>query len=585
MRRLVFSIVLGVGLVGIGGTGAFAADPTPTATVSAKATPGKKICKIQSPLLDEVSGLVATKSGFIAINDSTSEDRRKVFFLDAECKVKGTPVLFDGAPLDSEDMIVSPKDGSIWIADTGDGGIRTGENPRPTVALWSMPANGKKKPVIHRLSYPDGDAHDAEALLMGKDGTPYIVTKELGTAFIYKPSAALKTDNKTGVPLTKVGELSVQATETAGNSFAKVFNRVITGGSVSHDGSKVVLRTYTDALEWDVKNGDILAALKNKPRTTGLPNEPFGEAISYSADDKSFFTVSDMNGDKETANWIRQYEPATTVATVSKKQSGAGAEAAWYSDLSVDDITYMVGGIGLVGLILVASGVFGIVRFRKQHPAGMDVDKAPSGALDPVDPATELIGVGGPPQRPGAAYGGNGPVYGAKSGPPAGGGQPRPGTYGGGAPQYARPSGGQPQQQPPRPPQGQPPRGPQQNPQQRPQQGQPPRPPQGQPARGPQGQPPRGPQQPRSPQPPARGPQQPPSRGGGAGGGVYGGQQGGGQRPPQGGQPRPPQGGQRPPQGGQQRPPQGGQRPPQGGQPRPPQGGQRPPQGRDDDRR
>ena len=66
MRRLVFSIVLRCrAWWGSVGTGAFAADPTPTATVSAKATPGKKICKIQDPRLDEVSGLVATKSGFV----------------------------------------------------------------------------------------------------------------------------------------------------------------------------------------------------------------------------------------------------------------------------------------------------------------------------------------------------------------------------------------------------------------------------------------------------------------------------------------------------------------------------------------
>ena len=117
----------------------------------------------------------------------------------------------------------------------------------------------------------------------------------------------------------------MQATETAGNSFAKVFNRVITGGSVSRDGVEGRAADVRRRARVGVKERRHPGRAEEQARTTGLPNEPFGEAISYSADDKSFFTVSDMNGDKETANWIRQYEPATTVATVSKKQSGAGA--------------------------------------------------------------------------------------------------------------------------------------------------------------------------------------------------------------------------------------------------------------------
>ncbi|MFC3991382.1 proline-rich domain-containing protein [Actinoplanes siamensis] len=612
MRRLVFSIVLGVGLVMVGGTGASAADPTPTATVSAKATAGKKICQVKDPLLDELSGLVATKTGFIAINDSTTDSRKKVFFLDSKCTIKSKKNFSGAGPKDTEDMVLSPDGKNVWIADTGDNEVLegTGET-RPTVAVWTMPVSGKTEPVIHRLSYPDGDKHDAEALLLDGDGLPIIVTKELGTAVLYKPAAALKNNNDAGVPLKKVGELALPATETKSNAFAKVFNKVITGGSVAPGGDRVVLRTYTDAVEFDVKNGDVLAALKGEPRTTGLPDETFGEAISYSADGKTFFTVSDMNGDHDTANYIRQYVPATEVAVVSKNQSGAGAAGdKWYSNLSVSDITKMVGGVGVIGLVLVAIGVIGIVRFRKANPAGPTVDEEPSGSIKKADPETELIGVGSGPKR-GAAYGGggNGPVYGAKSGGPSGGGpsggQQKPGVYGGSRP--AGPAGaGAPGNSGghPRGPQ-QPPRGPQQRPAaQPPRPQQQPRPPQQPQQRGGQ-QPPRGPQPPRSPQPPQRGGQQPGRDGSGGGAGVYGGgngqqrPQGGGQQRPQGGQQRPqggvqrpqangqqrPQGnGQRPQGSGQQRPQGNGQRPPGGGQPRQPgtYGGGRPPQGRDD---
>jgi hypothetical protein len=560
MRRLVFPTIVAIGLVMVGSSSASAEDPTPAPTVSAKSTPGKKLCKITESGLTELSGLVATKNGFVVVNNGQQGVTPKIVFLNRECK-KVKEAGFDGTPLDAEDLVLSPDGETLWIADVGDNNVRNDpSNVRPHVALWSLPVGGGGKAVIHRVSYPDKDKHDAEALIFDGDGTPMIVTKEIGApAGIYKPTAALKKDSDNPVPLKRVGEVKLSATETAGNVIARLGNKTVTGGAVSQDLKKVVLRTYTDAVEWDVTNGDVLGALKKEPRTTGLPNEPLGEAIAYSTDGKLFYTVSDMSGVKDAANHIREYTPATTVAVKSEKSGGSGGGDSWYSNLTIDDVTYMVGGIGVLGLILVGAGVFGIVRFRRS-PQGFSAaaDDLPSGGIAKGDPETELIGVGGAPQR-GAAYGsgrqGGGPVYGAQSGGgPAAGGPPRgKGVYGGqggagpsgpgpggvaGGPQYGRPAGQPPrgpQQTPPRNPQQAPPRNPQQAPARGPQPSpgrggpqQPPRGPQQVPGRNPQ-QPPRGPQQqqqPRNPQQPPRGPQQPPGRGGGAGGGgVYGGQQ------------------------------------------------------------
>ena len=56
---------------------------------------------------------------------------------------------------------------------------------------------------------------------------------------------------------------------------------LVTGAARSPDGSKVVVRTYADAFEFDVPNGDIVKALTDgKPRATALA-DPFGEAIAY----------------------------------------------------------------------------------------------------------------------------------------------------------------------------------------------------------------------------------------------------------------------------------------------------------------
>ena len=119
MRRLVVSVVLASGMVLIG-AGSASAEPVPAAG-EVKAVAGKKICKVTDPLLDELSGIVATKSGFVVINDSTPlATHKRVFFLNNSCKIVDR-VSFSGAgPLDTEDLILSPDGRTLWIADIGD---------------------------------------------------------------------------------------------------------------------------------------------------------------------------------------------------------------------------------------------------------------------------------------------------------------------------------------------------------------------------------------------------------------------------------------------------------------------------------
>ncbi|MFF5081048.1 hypothetical protein ACFY36_28695 [Actinoplanes sp. NPDC000266] len=591
MRRLVFPVIVASGLVMAGPSSAFADDPAPV--VSAPSVAGKKMCKIADKRLDEVSGLVATKTGYIVINDGTlDEDKKKIFFLNTKCAVVKEVDYSGKGPLDTEDMILSADGRTLWIADIGDNDFDN-DKSRDTIGLWKMPVTGASEPVLYRLTFPDAH-HDAEALLLNGNGTPLIVTKEIqkadASAYVYEPTAALKT-GKTGVPMKLVAKLTVSGTQTAGNPYARIGNKVITGGAIAPGGGKIALRTYTDALEWDVKNGDVLAALKEKPRTTGLPNETLGEAITYSPDGKFFYTTSDMSGETEAANYILRYTPATTVAKAAAGGE-AGDEKKWYADLELSDITYAVAGVGVLGLILVGVGVFGIVRFRKR--VAEEPDEPVDGFDNPLDgePETELIGVGGAPQR--GVYGGKGGATrppstdGAASGAVYGGTKTPAGAVpaGAGAGVYGGAKGARgPQGQPPRGPQGQPARGPQGQPARGPQ-GQPARGPQGQPAGGPQGQPARGPQgQPaRGPQgQPARGPQGQPARGpqGQPAGGPQGqptrGPQGQPARGPQGQPPRGPQG--QPGRNPQGQPARGGQQPPRNPQGQPARGGQQPPRG------
>ncbi|MEH0845956.1 hypothetical protein V6U81_26610, partial [Micromonospora sp. CPCC 205711] len=461
MRRAVSSVTVALGLLGatVASAGVALAAPTSSAPV----TPGKKRCTIEDPRLRELSGLVATKTGYIVINDGTlQESRKKVFFLDTKCQIAKDPVRYSGSgPFDTEDLALSPDGNTLWIADIGDN--VTSKERRPRIAVWSMTVTGAKQPVLHRMSYPEGKPHDAEALLIGANGLPLVITKvPSGKAEIYSPQGKLPSGDTDPVPMKKVGEITLPKTTTE-NPLNIIGRVAITGAARSPDGSKVVLRTYADAFEYDVTGGDVLAALTTAtPRVTPLA-DPFGEAISYTPDGRSFVTVSDGGelSEDEPID-ILAYTPSTKGADGPEGAAKAPkpvAEKSWTDGLSLDQITYLIGAIGVLGALLVGAGVFGILRSRRNPPPGDDDrdaldrpgrdDPFSSGALGRPE---DGFGDGPGADRPrGGVYGGapaGSGVYGAPGGANGVPGRPAPGSgvYGGGRPPggVAAPGGGRP---------------------------------------------------------------------------------------------------------------------------------------------
>jgi hypothetical protein len=397
MRGVVSSVIVGLALVGSTASTALAATGSAIGAAP-DAAPGKKVCTIKDSRLVGLSGMVATKSGYVVINDGTDvENRKRVFYLTPNCSVDRQVAYSGKGPRDPEDMGVSPDGKTLYIADIGDNA--TNSERRTTIALWTMPVSGSQKPVINRLVYPDGP-HDAEALLFNGDGTPIIVTKEVagGKAAFYTPTGPLQRDNPQGVPLQKVGEVALPKTTTP-NPLEATGRIPITGGANAPDGSRVVLRTYADAFEWDVKNGNVVEAItKGEPRVTPLPEEPWGEAISYTADGSAFVTVSDVEELSGVQPTILRYTPGTAAAppiaaAADPKQADTRS---WFDKLSIDDITYMIGAVGLLGVLLVGVGVFGIMRARRRPPAdgasaGLDGDGPDGDGPPPDNTATTFL--------------------------------------------------------------------------------------------------------------------------------------------------------------------------------------------------
>lgn len=419
------------------------------------------MCIPDSQKVNEISGLVATATGYWAINDSPPPGgKAKIFNLDAACKVVGTPIVYDPAALDPEDLLID-KNETLWIADIGDNTEAAGgsSTPRPTIAVWSMP-KGAKAPVINRLAYPDGKKRDAEAMLLSSDGSPIIITKD-PVGEIWVPEGPLQPNVKKGVKLKQVGTFTPQETKTA-NPLAFLGWKAITGAAASPDGTRVVIRTYSDAYEFDVQGGDVIKAITSgKPRITPLPNEARGEAITYTTDGKQYLTASDVPADVKAP--ILKYAPQNI--TPGK---GGGAvlptpkpkDQSFLQALTLQDITYMVAAIGILGLLLVVAGIIGIRRSRATRRAssatgtvrGAAAARGPDDDLPPPpdDNGTGTVYSGRPAAsaaRGAAAPGGT--VYG---GGPGGAQQPDPRDFdhqpGYGPPSYDQPHGYPPQSSP-----------------------------------------------------------------------------------------------------------------------------------------
>ncbi|MGY5882683.1 hypothetical protein [Modestobacter lacusdianchii] len=252
---------------------AVAEDAAPYGTPSTR-------CEITDPRLPELSGLAGAGDTMLAMNDGG--DQAEVFVLAGDCTVAEVRTAAID-PYDPEDLALAA-DGTLWLADIGD---NLGE--RATVALIGIRPDGSS--TLTRLTYPDG-AHDAEALLMAPDGTPYLVTKEvLGASSVYRPDAPLA-DGAT-VPMSRVLGLGFTLTGTPGGPVGRAGQLLVTGGAVSADGQRIALRTYTDAYVWPLSGSDVVGALGGTPVRVPLPEAPQGEAIAFAANDRDLLVASE----------------------------------------------------------------------------------------------------------------------------------------------------------------------------------------------------------------------------------------------------------------------------------------------------
>lgn len=246
------------------------ADPAPT--LQEPPAPVERCTPVED-VPAELSGLASRGEELLAVADGGTSVR--VVTLGPDCAVTGE--LTDPLdPRDVEDMAVDAA-GTVWLGDIGDNDAQ-----RDTVAVIGLRPD--EAASLHRLTYPDGP-RDAEALLLGPDGTLLVVTKSVsGAAGVYSPGVPIAELASPGpTPMQQLGTVIIAPTVTPGGPIGSLGSVLVTGGAMNADGTVAALRTYTDAYLYPVSGGDVVAALAGDPVRVPLAEEPQGEAIAFTA--------------------------------------------------------------------------------------------------------------------------------------------------------------------------------------------------------------------------------------------------------------------------------------------------------------
>lgn len=277
----------------------FAATTNAQAQVLARS---KVVGTLSDERVTESSGIAASRrfAGFLWTHND-SGDAARVFLLNARGQTAMVVNLSGAGAIDPEDMAIagSGDKAQVYVGDIGDNSsrrdaitiLRFSESQIARGALSSTRSDAQAPqisvtPQKTTLRYPDG-AHDAETLMATPDGSLIIVTKALGVSTVFKtprPFAANSTQT-----LVQIGQFRFGA-----EGFP---TRLTSGGDLSADGKRVVIRTYSAAYEWTLPRGanawrDVW---KTKPRIWSLPPQQQGEAICYAPDGRSWFLSSEGN--------------------------------------------------------------------------------------------------------------------------------------------------------------------------------------------------------------------------------------------------------------------------------------------------
>ncbi|WP_229239732.1 hypothetical protein [Echinicola soli] len=244
---------------------------------------GKEVGGVDRKLLKEASGLAVSRiHENVLYTHNDSGGKPTVYKLDSTGNVTGKITLDNTFNRDWEDIAVGPDAGGmksyVYVGEIGD---NDGEYPSISLLKFEEPAMDSTdlhvQPEKIKLKYPDG-ARDAETLMVDPwNGDVYIVSKRDSSNVLYR------------APADKLDEEEVE--------LEPLQNLPITmsvAGDISPDGKEIIIKNYWVIYYWTRKEGESIAeALSRKPVQLPYVPEPQGEAIAFSKNGHSFFSLSE----------------------------------------------------------------------------------------------------------------------------------------------------------------------------------------------------------------------------------------------------------------------------------------------------
>lgn len=247
--------------------------------------------------MKEASALVASQKYpgiYWTLNDSGNS--AQIYAFDEQGRSRGTFRVDDAENDDWESMQLGPAPGggfALYIGDTGDNDRKRREltiyripEPEPSTPENRPSTRQTAKAEAFSFRYPGGPRDTETMLVHPKTGEILTVSKEPdGRSVVFRMPQPL--DGKKTVQMEQVGNLDLRGLGTRGES-------LVTDGSVAADASRLMVRTYTHGIEFDVPPGATLASVWTQaPRIFPLADFPQGEGLAYRTDGSAILTIGE----------------------------------------------------------------------------------------------------------------------------------------------------------------------------------------------------------------------------------------------------------------------------------------------------
>lgn len=250
---------------------------------------------VRSAELNEISGLAISRNNTLFVHND-SGDTSRFFAIDTKGELlctyyfKGDPARKLKGVLDCEDIAYGPGPDKgknyIYLGDIGDN-----SSMRPFISVYRIPEPGTSEKVANvsrelvHLKYPNGP-QDSETMMVDPIAKELvIISKRQDTVGVFSTPLTFK-DGDT-VILQKRGTLHLPAGLTPSSKY-------IVAGDISSDGSQILIKTYQKVYYWP-RQGDepLIKALSHRPADLPYTRERQGEAISFAADGKGYYCISE----------------------------------------------------------------------------------------------------------------------------------------------------------------------------------------------------------------------------------------------------------------------------------------------------